>query len=187
MTMPWEPYLTDADRMVITNAGYGQRRGLGTQPALLIIDLQLNYVGVDEPVERQQDRWPAGAGSAAWSVVRAVQPLIEACRSVGSPVIYTRNVQRQTTRFDVISAKASWDHSATLDGHPAAEIVGEVFPDPEDIVIEKAYASAFFGTPLMSVLNGLRTDTVLVAGVSTSGCVSVRLRWTRRCWDSVSA
>lgn len=38
-------------------------------------------------------------------------------------------------------------------------------------MIEKSYASAFFGTPLISVLNGLGTDTLLVTGVTTSGCV----------------
>lgn len=126
----WDHFLTAVDRTVIANAGYGRRRGLGARPALLVIDRQHNHVGANEPVERQQDRWPAGSGAAAWSVVRALQPLLEACRSAGSPVIYTRNVQRRTTRFDVISSKSSWDHATTIDGHPGAEILEEVFPDP---------------------------------------------------------
>ena len=37
--------------------------------------------------------------------------------------------------------------------------------------IIKQYASAFFGTPLASTLTALGVDTVLIAGVSTSGCV----------------
>lgn len=168
---PWDVLLTPQDRQVIENAGYGRPRGLGTRPALLIIDLQHNYVGADEPVERQQDRWPAGGGSTAWAALRRLVPVLSACRSAGVPLIYTRNVQRRTTRFDVISTKSAWDHSSTIDGHPGAEIVEEVRPLPEDIVVDKAYASAFFGTPLMSILNGLDVDSVLVAGVSTSGCV----------------
>ncbi|MEK7281157.1 MAG: isochorismatase family protein, partial [Chloroflexota bacterium] len=40
-----------------------------------------------------------------------------------------------------------------------------------DIVIYKPKASAFFGTPLASLLNALRVDTVLCCGTSTSGCV----------------
>ena len=38
-------------------------------------------------------------------------------------------------------------------------------------VITKQYASAFFGTTLASTLTSLGVDTLLIAGVSTSGCV----------------
>jgi maleamate amidohydrolase len=38
-------------------------------------------------------------------------------------------------------------------------------------VITKQYASAFFGTSLASTLTALHVDTLLIAGVSTSGCV----------------
>jgi nicotinamidase-related amidase len=38
-------------------------------------------------------------------------------------------------------------------------------------VVTKQYASAFFGTTLASQLKALGVDTVLIAGVSTSGCV----------------
>ena len=171
MTHPWDALLTAEDRRVIENAGYGRPRGLGERPALLLIDLQHNYLGADEPILQQQDRWPAGGGSDAWAALRRLIPLISASRSAGTPVIYTRNVQRRTTRFDVISAKSSWDHVSTIEGHPGAEIVDEVRPSPADVVVDKSYASAFFGTPLMSILNSLSVDTVLIGGVSTSGCV----------------
>ena len=38
-------------------------------------------------------------------------------------------------------------------------------------MITKQYASAFFGTSLASTLTALGVDTLLIAGVSTSGCV----------------
>ncbi|MCU0564806.1 MAG: isochorismatase family protein [Desulfobacterales bacterium] len=44
-------------------------------------------------------------------------------------------------------------------------------PRPGETVIFKQYASAFFGTTLASTLVALQVDTVLIAGVSTSGCV----------------
>jgi len=168
---PWDQYLADEDRQIIRNGRYGQTRGLGARPALLLIDLQHNYLGADEPISDQQDRWPAGGGRAAWDALRHVLPLLDACRAEQVPVIYTRNVQRQTTRFDSISGKAGWDHSMTIDGHVGAEIVDEVRPGEGELVVDKAYASAFYGTPLTSYLFGLRIDTVLLAGVSTSGCV----------------
>ena len=42
---------------------------------------------------------------------------------------------------------------------------------PEETVVDKKYASAFFGTALASTLRALEVDTVLVAGCTTSGCV----------------
>ena len=38
-------------------------------------------------------------------------------------------------------------------------------------MIEKENASAFFGTPLASTLNGLGVDTLFITGCTTSGCV----------------
>ena len=38
-------------------------------------------------------------------------------------------------------------------------------------MITKQYASAFFGTTLASTLTALGVDTLLIAGVSTSGCI----------------
>ena len=42
---------------------------------------------------------------------------------------------------------------------------------PTEILVNKKYASAFFGTALASTLNALRVDTLIVAGCTTSGCV----------------
>ena len=44
-------------------------------------------------------------------------------------------------------------------------------PSAAEVVITKQYASAFFGTSLASILTANRIDTLLIAGVSTSGCV----------------
>jgi nicotinamidase-related amidase len=44
-------------------------------------------------------------------------------------------------------------------------------PHQGETVITKQYASAFFGTPLDAKLKALGVDTLLIAGVSTSGCI----------------
>ena len=51
VTALWSDVLTDQDRRVITNAGYGKARGLGSSPLLVVIDCQYNYIGADEPVD----------------------------------------------------------------------------------------------------------------------------------------
>ncbi len=39
------------------------------------------------------------------------------------------------------------------------------------MVITKQYASAFFGTPLAATLTANGNDTLIITGVSTSGCI----------------
>lgn len=46
-----------------------------------------------------------------------------------------------------------------------------VEPAADEVVVTKQYASAFFGSSLASTLNGLGVDCIIIAGMSTSGCV----------------
>lgn len=167
----WTDLLTDTDRRVIDNAGYGKPRGLGSTPLLMVIDCQYNYIGSREPVDEQQDRWPAGGGLSAWEAIDTTALLLDAARAAGVPVLYTRNVQKRTVRFDSFAAKSVWDKRATLDSSTGSRIVDEISPHSDDLILDKSYASAFYGTPLVSYLVGLRIDTIIIAGVSTSGCV----------------
>ena len=44
-------------------------------------------------------------------------------------------------------------------------------PQPQDLVLEKENASAFFGTHLVSYLIEHGVDTLLITGCSTSACI----------------
>lgn len=56
--------------------------------------------------------------------------------------------------------------------HPEyAGFVPGLEPAPGEIVLVKQYASAFFGTSLASTLTARGIDTLLIAGVTTSGCI----------------
>jgi nicotinamidase-related amidase len=167
----WDDLLSETDRKVIENAGYGKARGLGNTPLLTVIDCQYNYIGADEPILDQQDRWPAGGGAEAWTAVRVAGSLLDVARDAGVPVLYTRNVQKRTMRFDSFAGKSTWDKAATLDGTEGSRIVSEIEPHDDDLVLDKSYASAFFGTPMLTYLVGLGIDTLVIMGVSTSGCV----------------
>ena len=100
-----------------------------------------------------------------------IEKVLPAARAQNVPVIYTRNLQKKTIRFDMVSAKAGWDHSRTIEGDPGTEIVDAVAPLEDEMVIDKAYASAFWGTPLLTYLVQLQADSAIICGVSTSGCV----------------
>jgi maleamate amidohydrolase len=175
----WDDILTPTDREVIRRGGYGKPRGLGERPALLIIDPQYNYAGADKPILAQIQEWPSGVGESAWRGIERLKPLISAFRERKLPVIYTRQVQKSIA-FDGFAAKAVRSPSQYLDGSKGTSIVEAIAPQEGDVVIDKSYASAFYGTPLLSVLIKLKVDTLIVAGGTTGGCVRAT------CVDAIS-
>lgn len=170
MARIWEDLLSDVDRLVIEKGGYGKSRGLGQKPLFMIIDVQPNYVGEDVPIEEQLDRWPSGGGALAWAAIRNIQRVREAARAAGVPVFYSRNVQKKTIAFDGFATKTNRDQTKYLEGRPETQIVPELASADHELVIDKAYASVFYGTPLQSYLVKMGIDTIIIVGGSTSGC-----------------
>lgn len=168
---PWEDALTEADRIVIEKGGYGKPRGLGSAPCLMIIDPQYNYVGADKPITEQLDEWPSGGGERAWAAIRNIQVLLDLARKADIPVIFTRNVQKKTVRFDAFARKTARDQTAYVEGHRGTQIVDELKPLEHELVVDKSYASVFYGTPIETYLVQLRVDTLIIVGGSSSGCV----------------
>jgi len=166
----WDAWLDDTDREVIRRGGYGERRGLGRSPALMLIDCQYNYFGLDRPILEQPDAYPAGIGEAAWAGVERLASLAETAREAGRPVVYTRQVQYEGAH-DHFAAKTGRDPAHGLAGSPGIRIVEPLSPAPGDLVIDKTTSDSFFGTPLIAHLIRLRVDTLIIAGASTSGCV----------------
>jgi maleamate amidohydrolase len=175
----WDDILTPTDREVIRRGGYGKPRGLGESPALLIIDLQHNYAGADKPILEQIREWPSGVGESAWRAIERLKPLIHAFREKKRPVIYTRQIQKSIA-FDGFAAKVVRSSSQYLEGSKGTSIVEAIASQDGDFVIDKSYASAFYGTPLLSVLIKLKVDTLVVAGGTTGGCVRAT------CVDAIS-
>jgi nicotinamidase-related amidase len=175
----WDDILTPTDREVIRRGGYGKPRGLGDHPALVIIDPQYNYAGADKPILEQIADWPSGVGESAWRAVERLKPLIHAFRERKRAILYTRQVQKSIA-FDGFAAKAVRSSSQYLEGAKGTSIVDEIAPQEGDFVIDKSYASAFYGTPLLSVLIKLKVDTLIVTGGTTGGCVRAT------CVDAIS-
>lgn len=141
-------------------AGFRGRLGFGSHPALVIIDFALAYLEEGSPLY-------AGVEDTLASCER----VLEAARAAGIPVIITR-VEFHPGGVDggvfyrKVAALACFDR-----GNPLAELAPSLKPEPGDIVVTKQYPSAFFGTSLASTLTSLGIDTLIVTGVSTSGCV----------------
>ena len=57
------------------------------------------------------------------------------------------------------------------EGNELGDWADGIDPDDDEFVISKQYPSAFFGTSLASTLTSLGVDTLIITGVTTSGCV----------------
>ncbi len=174
----WRDSISEVEREVIERGGYGKKNKLGERPALILVDLQYNYVGEDKPILEQIDRFPSGAGEAAWRALERTAELIPAARGANAPFVYTV-VRRKSVVIDGV--ETSWAMTGGLvrsagfmsESDPNAKIVAGYEPDPSagDVEMEKLYASAFFGTALASYLVRRGIDTVLLVGGTTSGCI----------------
>ncbi|WP_037969803.1 isochorismatase family protein [Streptosporangium amethystogenes] len=140
---------------------YGRSLPFGERPALILIDLMRAYF---EPGAELY----MGSRDCLDSAAR----VLAAARSAGVPVIHTR-VAFGPDGVDggLFFRKVAPLRHLVDGGGPLGELMPEVAPGPGETMIVKQYASAFFGTVLASTLNALRVDTLVIAGVSTSGCV----------------
>lgn len=169
----WDRFLTPRDREAFAASGYAAPMGFGARPALMIIDVSYNFCGErPEPLLQSIRTWRNSCGEEAWRAIAQIRRLIDACHARGLPVFYSTN----TRRLDGFDAGAwRWKNARELE-NPEREIKGntivaEIAPVPQDIVVYKTKPSAFYGTPLLSFIVDLRVDTLVVCGVSTSGCV----------------
>lgn len=143
-------------------AGFGAAVRRGARPAIVVVDLTNGFTDPAAPTGADLD-----------AVVAATTELVAAGRPAGVPVVWT------TIAFT--AAEADGDAVTWLDKAPGMRALREgshavaldrrLPVDPADHLITKKGASGFFGTGLAALLTGLRVDTVLVCGATTSGCV----------------
>ena len=176
MVLNWERLLTDRDKQVFSEAGYGNRQALGKSPALVVVDVTYEFVGFKpEPILESIKTFPTSCGEEGWQSVQVIQELLPLARSRKIPVIYT-NVYRSAKLavLDPWSGKKKENKWQALDEETkrrGMEFVKEIKPRDEELVITKHAPSAFWGTPLVYYLQKLGIDSLLVTGCTTSGCV----------------
>jgi maleamate amidohydrolase len=139
---------------------FGGKLGFGKKPALILIDLVLAYFHKD------CDLW-ADCDAALHSAIR----LRDAARKAGIPIIYTNVVYHPKAIDGGRFFQKALPLRHFLRGSRWGEWAPGLEPNEDELVISKQYASAFFGTSLSSTLTSLGVDTVILTGVSTSGCV----------------
>ena len=141
-------------------AGFGQGEpNFGDRAAVLVVDMCNAYFTQGSPLDLDQ---PA--------VIEATRELIARARAADVAVVWTRVEYEpggeNNLWYQRLSVLSVFDRGSELgDWVPGLE------PADSDVVVTKQHASGFFGTDLADQLARLNVDHLLIAGVSTSGCV----------------
>jgi len=150
--------------------------------ALVVIDMQRDFLE------------PGGFGAALGNDVGRLQTIVPAtcrlmngCRRAGIPVLHTRECHAPDLSDCPPAKRLRGTPSLRIGdpgpmgrilirGEPGAEIVPELAPLIDEIVIDKPGKGAFYATPLAERLAGFGTTHLLLAGVTTEVCVQTTMR-----------
>ena len=138
----------------------------GSKPAIVVIDMTLAFV---------DSAYRTGHSETGWPAVAATARLLEAGRSAGIPIFFTKGYP-DPGHVPTPAERGKWKTGTrapdATDLPPGDVIVDELTPQEGELVITKGgKPSGFFGTPLASYLVDAGADTVIVTGMTTSGCV----------------
>ena len=135
--------------------------GFGEKPALVIVDFIRAYVTKEAPLFAPD----------VVTAVKETEGLLRLARMKGMPVIFTKVIYHKSLIDGGLFVKKIPVLQTMVAGEPMAQIVQSLTPESDELVIEKQYASAFFGTSLASSLQALNVDSIILTGCSTSGCI----------------
>lgn len=137
---------------------------MGKSPALLVVDMTYGFV---------DDRFPTGYSKTGAPCLQNISTLIELARNAHIPIIYTRDMSDPQEVYRI--HRGAWNFKSNPIKDELREeyntIHNSIAPRDQDVVIQKSKPSAFFGTPLMAILNYLKVDSLILTGMVTSGCV----------------
>ncbi len=147
--------------------------------ALVVVDMQNDLVSLERPSAREGAPPPA-----ARDIIPALQRLIVAGREAGVKMVYlvvgkgedpSRTVSPAFAYYCLRESPYHGSYEGNLrasaDDSWGKQVIPELAPQPEDVVVLKRRLGGFWGTHLDSTLRGMGVETVVVTGTATSGCV----------------
>jgi maleamate amidohydrolase len=139
---------------------YDNKLGFGQHPALILVDFVQAYF--DENCALY-----AGVEDELASALR----VREAARAAGIPVIYSNVVYEEDGSDGGMFFRKAPVLKNFVIGNPMGDWPAGLRPTNDELVITKQYPSAFFGTALAATLAASDVDTLIITGVTTSGCI----------------
>ncbi len=132
---------------------------MGKKPALVLVDMINGFTDASCPL-----------GSDCPAVVAANKTLLDAFRESSLPIFFTTVVFHHDGQARVFRDRINALNLLTPDSH-WVKVDPALTPIEGEVLIEKNWASAFFGTDLADQLRAANADCIVVTGLTTSGCV----------------
>jgi nicotinamidase-related amidase len=136
-----------------------QSQGLGQKPALVLVDMIHGFTDPACPL-----------GSESDSVVESNIALLATFRQQGLPVFFTTVVFHNPQQARVFRDRIPALNVLTPGSH-WVQVDVRLERQENEPLVEKQWASGFFGTDLHAKLTALKVDSLVVTGLTTSGCV----------------
>jgi nicotinamidase-related amidase len=133
--------------------------GIGNSPALVVVDMCRGFIDPSSPLGFECDE-----------LIEANIRLVNKFREKNLPVIFTTTLYRDEFEASVFRSRLP-DLNILKPGSKEISFLETLSPNKDETLIEKKFASAFFETSLANHLNQIQVDSVIVSGVTTSGCV----------------
>ena len=133
--------------------------GLGKSIALIVVDMTKGFIDSNSPL-----------GFECNDLIESNQRLINAFRERELPIFFTTTTYSKDSEATVFRRKIP-DLNILSKDSEWVEFTAKIKPKSSEFIIEKNHASAFFNTNLYSELMLMGVDTVVITGVTTSGCV----------------
>lgn len=159
----WRGYVPDEELEVFRKGGFARRIGFGARAALLNIDT--TWMFVDPAYDFCAREQP--------ELIAALTTLTDLFRELDLPIYYSRRDDRSHPTYrGMWNAKIGGAETFQYTKDPRADQWPAAYgPRPQDRIILKNKPSCFFQTPLDTFLRYDQVDTLVICGVSTSGCV----------------
>ena len=131
----------------------------GHKAALIVVDLSHGFTSPDSPL-----------GGDYSDVVAVNDELIQWFRERNLPIAFTTVVYDNQEQASVFRQRLPDLNILQRDSHWVA-IDERLAPLDDDVIIEKHGPSGFFNSELHQYLQSQDVDTVMITGLTTSGCV----------------
>ena len=160
----WRGFVPDKELANFAKGAFANRIGIGTRPALVNIDTTRMFVDPE---------FPQCGAEPMPELLAAIVRITGTFRRLGLPIYYSRRDDRShPTRRGMWNEKlGNADTHIYAEDPRGDEWPAEYAPRKEDVIVYKNKPSAFFGTNFAAWLHYDRVDTVVMIGLSTSGCV----------------
>jgi nicotinamidase-related amidase len=145
--------------------------------ALLVIDIQNTYLE-PKPDPADDARWQPFFQRMRETVIPNTARLIAACRARSLETIFARIACLKLDGRDrsLSQKKPGFNYLLLPKDRHDSQIVPELTPAPDDIVIMKTTDSALTGSNLRLILRNMEIENVVIAGIFTDQCVSSTVR-----------